>query len=199
MLVRCPYGRRGPFGMLAGRLLAERGFQSVVQSCRGTFGSGGELDPLGVTEQADGLATVQWLRGQSWYPGSFGTWGPSYLGVTQWALACEGLPDHKAMAVQVSSTRPRELIQSGGSFALDTMLEWTDQVARQERPAAMFRQGFRARAIRPLADHLPLGDLDRLATGASKPYWQAWLGQDEAFWRRHAFPTGLPGSRARWP
>ncbi len=190
VLVRCPYGRRGAFGMMAGRLLAERGFQTVVQSCRGTFGSGGELDPLGVTEQADGAATVAWLRGQPWYPGAFGTWGPSYLGITQWALACEGLPDHKAMAVQVSSTRPRELIQGGGSFALQTMLEWTDQVARQERPGAMFRQGLRARALRSLYDRLPLGDLDRLATGSTKPYWQSWLGQDEEFWQRHAFSAG---------
>ncbi len=190
ILVRCPYGRRGSFGVLAGRLFAERGFQSVVQSCRGTFGSGGELDPLGVTEQADGLATVEWLRRQPWYPGSFGTWGPSYLGVTQWALACAGLPDHKAMAIQVSSTRPRELIQAGGSFALETMLEWTDQVARQERPGAVVRQPVRARALRRLHGHLPLGDLDRLATGARKPYWLEWLAGDADFWARHGFPAG---------
>ncbi len=190
VLVRCPYGRRGPFGLMSGRLFAERGFQSLVQSCRGTFGSGGDLDPLGVTEQADGLATVEWMRRQPWYPGSFGTWGPSYLGITQWALACEAPPDHKAMAIQVSSTRPRELIQSGGSFALQTMLEWTDQVARQERRGAVLRQGFRARALGALADRLPLGDLDRLATGASKPYWRAWLADDADFWQRHGFPAG---------
>jgi len=190
LLVRCPYGRRGAFGMLAGRLFAERGFQSVVQSCRGTFGSGGELDPLGVTETADGVATVEWLRQQPWYPGSFGTWGPSYLGVTQWALACAGLPDHKAMAIQVSSTRPRELIQGGGSFALETMLEWIDQVARQERTGAMLLQNLRTRKLRELADQLPLGDLDRLATGVTKRYWQEWLAGDADFWARHAFPAG---------
>jgi predicted acyl esterase len=41
VLVRSPYGRRGPFGYLFGRLFAERGYRVVVQSCRGTFGSGG--------------------------------------------------------------------------------------------------------------------------------------------------------------
>jgi putative CocE/NonD family hydrolase len=197
VLVRCPYGRRGPFGVMAGRLFAERGFQSVVQSCRGTFGSGGELDPLGDTEQADGVATVEWLRQQSWYPGSFGTWGPSYLGVTQWALACAGLPDHKAMAIQVSSTRPRELIRAGGSFALETMLEWVDQVAHQERPAAMVRQPLRARTLRRLHDNLPLGDLDRLAAGAPKPYWQDWLAEEADFWARHGFPDGPARTTAR--
>jgi hypothetical protein len=91
------------------------------------------------------------------------------------------------MAIQVSSSRPRELIQCGGSFALETMLEWTDQVAHQERLGAIFRQQWRARALRVLHGHLPLGDLDRLATGGQKAYWQAWLADDEEFWKRHTF------------
>src|SRR5918998_118219 len=40
VLVRSPYGRRGAFGFLFGRLVAERGLQVMVQSIRGTFGSG---------------------------------------------------------------------------------------------------------------------------------------------------------------
>ena len=56
VLVRSPYGRRGPVGLLFGRLLAERGLQAVVQSVRGTFGSGGAFDPF--DERADGLATL---------------------------------------------------------------------------------------------------------------------------------------------
>jgi len=190
ILVRSPYGRRGFWGVLAGRLFAERGFQSVVQSCRGTFGSGGELDPFGVGEQSDGVATVEWLRKQPWYPGSFGSWGPSYLGMTQWALATAGLPDHKAMAIQVSSARPRDLVEAGGSFSLETMLEWIDHVAHQERPGGMLRQQLRARALRKLHDCLPLGDLDRLSTGARKSYWQAWLAGNADFWAQHNFAAG---------
>src|ERR1700729_1493634 len=41
VLVRSCYGRRGFFGLLHGRLLAERGLQVVMQSVRGTFGSEG--------------------------------------------------------------------------------------------------------------------------------------------------------------
>ena len=43
VLIRTPYGRSvmGPLG----RLYAERGYQVVVQSCRGTFGSGGRVRP----------------------------------------------------------------------------------------------------------------------------------------------------------
>ena len=44
VLVRTPYGRSNWIGAIYGRLLAERGLHSVVQSCRGTFGSGGDFD-----------------------------------------------------------------------------------------------------------------------------------------------------------
>jgi putative CocE/NonD family hydrolase len=192
VLVRSPYGRRGPWGMMTGRLFAERGFQAVVQSCRGTFGSAGTLDPFGPAEQDDGVATVEWLRKQPWYPGSFGTFGPSYLGIVQWALAARALPDHKAMAVQVAASDTRSLVRAGDAYALDTMLEWIDQVARQERPGAMFRQRLRAGKLRELSSQLPLGHLDRLATGATKPYWQAWLADGADFWQSHSFTTG-PG------
>src|SRR5437016_4398680 len=37
-LLRTPYGRRGPFGVGMARPLAERGFQVLIQSTRGTFG-----------------------------------------------------------------------------------------------------------------------------------------------------------------
>src|SRR5581483_10551286 len=46
ILVRSPYGRAGFWGALYGRPFAERGFQVLIQSCRGTFGSGGVFDPF---------------------------------------------------------------------------------------------------------------------------------------------------------
>ena len=70
VLIRTPYGRR-QIGIV-GRLLAERGYQAVIQSCRGTFGSGGAFEPFR-HERADGLATLDWLAGQSWFGGVVGT------------------------------------------------------------------------------------------------------------------------------
>src|SRR4029077_12098602 len=46
VLVRSPYGRRQVVALLFGRLLAERGLQVVIQSVRGTFGSGGAFSPF---------------------------------------------------------------------------------------------------------------------------------------------------------
>src|SRR5258708_1316598 len=46
ILIRCCYGRGGFFGLLYGYLFAERGFQVLIQSTRGTFGSGGTFNPF---------------------------------------------------------------------------------------------------------------------------------------------------------
>src|SRR4051794_10159567 len=70
VLVRTPYGRRGPYGLLYGTLLARSGLQVVIQSTRGTFGSGGEFRPF--DERADGLATIEWIRRQPWHAGRIG-------------------------------------------------------------------------------------------------------------------------------
>ncbi len=194
VLVRSPYGRRRTWGLLFGRVLAERGFQAVIQSCRGTFGSGGMLDPFGPDEHDDGLATVAWLRNQPWYPGSFGTCGPSYLGMTQWAIAADAGSDLKAMAVQVSTADFRAPFYPGGSFSLQTAFDWMCQVDGQERPLGSVRNQVAQRGRRPLFRHLPLRDLDRLATGHPVPHWQDWLVHDapgDDFWKDRRFAATL--------
>jgi putative CocE/NonD family hydrolase len=194
VLVRSPYGRRGIWGVLFGRLLAERGFQVLIQSCRGTFGSGGTLDPFGPDEHDDGLATIAWLRQQPWYPGTFGTTGPSYLGMVQWAIAADAGPDLKAMAPQVTSADFRAPFYAGEAFYLETALGWVDQVARQEERFAFARQSRAERRLRPIMDQLPLRDLDRLATGRHVAYYQEWLAHNEPgddYWKGRRFTDAL--------
>ncbi|OHV28737.1 hypothetical protein BCD49_37560 [Pseudofrankia sp. EUN1h] len=64
------------------RPLAERGFQVLIQSTRGGFGSGGVLDPLR-QERDDGLATLDWMVKQPWFAGAIVLVGLSYLGYVQ--------------------------------------------------------------------------------------------------------------------
>ena len=59
-LLRSPYGRAGLLGAGMARPLAERGYQVLIQSTRGGFGSGGAFDPLR-QERADGRATLEWV------------------------------------------------------------------------------------------------------------------------------------------
>jgi hypothetical protein len=82
ILMRSPYGRGNVWG-LGARLFAERGFQVLVQSCRGTGGSGGEFDAYR-HEAEDGLTTLAWIERQPWFSGKMAMFGPSYLGIVQW-------------------------------------------------------------------------------------------------------------------
>ena len=76
VLLRCPYGRAFPWSLGSAQIIAERGYHVLLQSCRGTFGSGGEFEPMR-NEIADGRDTVAWLREQDWFTGRLGTFGPS--------------------------------------------------------------------------------------------------------------------------
>src|ERR1700754_2680312 len=45
VLVRSPYGRGAAFAAMLARPFAERGYHVLMQSVRGTFGSGGTFQP----------------------------------------------------------------------------------------------------------------------------------------------------------
>lgn len=189
VLARSPYGRDVPWGLLFGRLFAERGFQAVVQSCRGTFGSGGELDPF-ASEREDGLATLAWLKEQPWFNGTLGTVGPSYLGFVQWAIARDAGPALKAMALQVTTSDFRGQTYAGEAFTLDTALSWARLVAQQESPF-LNRLGDMLPgtppALRRAFDHLPLGEADVIACGKPMPFFRAWLEHNQPgdpYWER---------------
>ena len=174
--MRCPYGRRGPYGTLA-RLFAERGYHAVVQSTRGTFGSGGQLDPD--REAADGRAAADWIVGQGWSNGEIGGFGGSYLSFTQLALASTRPPQLKAMAIGVWGANRRAGFYPGGSFALDRALSWAYTIDNQERRLALLLTPLRARrALGSAFAHLPLLDADTLALGRPAGYYRAQLEHD---------------------
>jgi putative CocE/NonD family hydrolase len=185
VLLRSPYGRR-QLG-LVGRLFAERGYQAVIQSCRGTFGSAGDWVPMH-NEHSDGHATLDWVAAQTWFNGQLVTFGPSYLGLTQWSVA-EDAPDFvKAMALTVTASNFRDaVVYPGGSFALETGLTWLYQVEHQESGnRSVLRAQLRAnRIVRGAAAGLPLNLTDRAAVHHAVPFYQDWLtreGPGDAWW-----------------
>jgi uncharacterized protein len=185
VLVRSPYGRKRAVGLL-GRLLAERGYQVVIQSCRGTFGSGGEFDAFR-NEAADGRATLDWIAAQPWFSGSVGMFGPSYVGLVQWAVAAGGPPHLRALAPSITASEFRSLLYPGGGFALDSTLTWLSQLAHQEEPGwrVPLNQLTQRRRLRPALAHLPLCEADALAAGGRVRFFQDWLVHDrpgDAWW-----------------
>ncbi len=175
VLIRTPYGRHiiGPLG----RLYAERGYQVVIQSCRGTFGSEGEWDPVR-HEQADGQATLEWVAAQPWFDGRLVMWGGSYLGVTQWAVAQDPPDFVKALGLQITASNIRDaIVYPGGSFALEMALTWLHQLEHQELGwRTVVRTQLRsAKVLAAAADVLPLGKCDVAAIGQSSQPYQDWL------------------------
>lgn len=194
VLVRSPYGRRGAFGFLYGRLLAERGLQVLVQSIRGTFGSGGEFDPF--DERADGLATLRWLRAQPWHEGPVGAIGPSYMGLVQWAIADE----LDALAPSVTASQFRGMAYGSGSLALDTTLSWLLVLQMQERRLGPLLVAHGLRRTLPSAfDHVPISELDERAFGAPVGYFREWLEElapDSPYWTARDFSSTVGDVRA---
>jgi putative CocE/NonD family hydrolase len=193
VLVRSPYGRRQVVGLLLGRLVAERGLAVVVQSVRGTFGSGGQFSPF--DERDDGLATLRWIRAQPWHAGPIGTLGPSYLGFVQWAVAAQPDADLAAMAIQVSASQFYDQTYTGGSLSLETLGSWMVLLAAQESRAAPLAISRALRGLAKLWAELPLGDLDERATGGAVPWFREAFGDADrggAYWSTRDFAATVP-------
>ena len=127
LLVRGPYGRGFPLSLLYGGLYAARGYRVLLQSVRGTFGSGGIFQPM-VHEAADGADTVAWLREQPWFTGRFATMGISYLGFTQWALLQDPPPELAAAVITAGPHDFSAAAWSTGSFTVNDFLGWSHLV-----------------------------------------------------------------------
>jgi putative CocE/NonD family hydrolase len=199
-LLRVPYGRRGPFAWVMALPLAERGFQVLIQSTRGTFGSGGMFDPMR-REREDGLATLDWVVQQPWFGDSIVLVGPSYLGYVQWAVADSLPPQVKAMIPHnTESALTLEFLRKD-AFSLETPFGWGVLTASQERRFALPRMLVQDRRNARALASLPLRDADVAAAGHRVDYIQDILAHDadhtrwEGFDHRHRVAqTSVPVS-----
>lgn len=175
LLIRSPFGRGFPWDYVYGAQFAAQGFHVLVQSCRGTGGSGGTFDPWR-NERADAQATVAWLRQQDWFSGALGGIGTSYLGYAQWALAVGSPPELRAMVAD-GSVDPRAFFYPGGAFALENALVGAVGYLFSERgpaSAAMAILRLRRRQ-RKVAQTLPLIDAYPPALGGRAGMFEQWL------------------------
>jgi len=212
VLVRSPYGRGLAPTLMLTLPFAARGYAVVMQSARGTFGSGGEFEPV-VHEAEDGQDTVAWLRDQAWFDGRLATLGPSYMGYTQWALALDPPPELAAMIVHIG---PHDLAQAGmidGAFQLANLATWTELVAHHERVNVLrgtLRLMTAERRLAPHLHRLPLQGLAEQFGGAPAPWFDEWLAHtdlSDPYWDRYratpavhssTVPTLLIGGWQDW-
>jgi predicted acyl esterase len=189
VLLRSPYGRGAALDRMP-QLLAERGYQVLYQSLRGTDGSGGAFNGFTI-HPADADGTLSWLRDQPWFGGELATWGASYLGFAQWELAAREIPEWRIAVIQdAPSEFAHQFMYPGGGFALGNALGWVQLVNRMFRAdGAVIPQllgAFTAsRTLREAARTLPVADTDLALTGHRVPWFQEWIthGPDDPYWR----------------
>jgi len=198
LLERTPYGRRGanhadrtradPVPKSKpeiARAFAAAGYAYVLQDCRGRYGSGGTFVKY-LSEGADGVDTMAWLRSQPWCDGRIGTLGLSYSAHVQSALAAHDPPGLKAMFLDSGgfSSAYHSGIRQGGAFELK-QLTWAMKHALLSpktasdpaRRAALEAQDLRAwlRVSPWRIGHSPL---------SAAPEYETYVVEQ---WRREAF------------
>ncbi len=182
ILIRNPYTTRGKKPDIISQLIAERGYQVVMQNCRGTWGSEGEFRPFR-DDREDGLATLQWLSEQPWFSGSVGMYGLSYWGYAQLASA-PGAPSFlKALVPQMAASRLYGVYRAHDTLALDVTLTWhyDTYVINAQETAAGKRQAKADQADRLKNGffHLPVGSADQDALGFKASFFQDILRCDQ--------------------
>ncbi|MDI6100900.1 CocE/NonD family hydrolase [Actinoplanes sp. NEAU-A12] len=201
VVIRGPYGRRGPVAGPA-RALAREGFPVLFQSCRGTWGSEGVFTPQ-VDEQRDGIATHRWVRAQPWCAGPVVTFGASYMGFTQWAVAGtlqRDEPSSAPDALCLVTTMPDfgVVTWDNAAFALRNALGWTqmmDRMIHRELVAVVLGQLRPDPRLRRAFDVLPLRDGDVAANGRRVHWYQDWVEHErltDEYWTRQSHTASVP-------
>ncbi|HYI58397.1 MAG TPA: CocE/NonD family hydrolase, partial [Microlunatus sp.] len=181
LLVRTPYGRSSLVAALTTRIYAAHGYLVVNQSCRGTFGSGGDVEPF-IHEIDDGADTVAWLRSQPWFEGRFALVGSSYLGFAAWAVLMDPPPELACAVIAVTGHDNHWVTHGAGAFSLEQMLALMDAFGNLEEglPRGIVRTATAARRLRPGFEELPLVRAQDTVLAGSKMPYRAWLSTPDA-------------------
>ncbi len=169
--------------------MAERGFNVLIQSCRGTHGgSGGTFSPF-VDEEKDGLATLDWIEAQPWYNGKLFTYGPSYVGVTQMALLPVAGNRITGALPMVTTSALNEGFFPGGAFFTALAVQWIRRLVLLEKSAALadFIELIGDRRAQKAMLSVPMTSADKASTGRTIPFYQEWMkaghSREDPYWK----------------
>ena len=191
LLTRTPYGK-GNGDSEEAKYYAARGYVVVMNDVRGRYASEGTWRML-ADDPNDGYDVVEWIAAQSWSDGKVGTFGTSYPGGTQHALA-EMNPPHLSTMIPVDSVSnlrgrghaARRRVRTE-VYELDRQHRRTVEQAGARRSQAQAALEESGRRIVDHVDNLPI----RRGTTPLKvvPEYEDWLveamrsGPESPFWK----------------
>jgi putative CocE/NonD family hydrolase len=201
ILTRTPYNK-SLMSLMKGSYLdpqrfARSGYAVVIQDCRGTGVSEGDLYPFR-GEDEDGYDTVEWIASQPWCDGNVGMYGLSYLAFTQWAAAMAQPPHLKAICpAAIAEYPPYATPWKSGVFNLQMNVGWSLMMNANQ----LMRSGMPPEKARPMIGHifqmmdnieeqcrfLPLKDnpAAHLEGINMAPFYTDWLAHidDDDYWK----------------
>src|SRR5262245_47397497 len=126
LLTRTPYDK-GNGRSSEGEYYAKRGYVVVINDVRGRYASEGTWRLIADDPQ-DGYDVVEWIARQPWSDGQVGTFGTSYPGGTQHALA-EVSPPHLTTMIPIDALSNCGVagMRHGGAFEL-RFVNWIHQI-----------------------------------------------------------------------
>jgi len=193
LVQRNAYGKGWPLS-----LLARHGFVVIDQDLRGRYASDGEYVPMFIPENPeaeDGYDTVAWCAELPYGNGRVGTFGASYNGWTQWALAPGRPPGLACMAPGVIAPKSTDWEQ-GGIFRTGRALQWLmDALGADTRRRAGLPRPHLPSEVVNLEDttwrgrwnwFLPLAEIPAQYFGQLHEHYLTWLRtQHVDVWRHH--------------
>jgi putative CocE/NonD family hydrolase len=195
LLARTPYDK-SVAPVAEARWFAARGYAVAVNDVRGRYASDGRWRFL-LDDPDDGFDVVRWIGRQPWSNGKVGTFGTSYVGGTQHALACARPPELACM-IPVDSVSNCGVagIRHGGAFELRFM-NWIFTIGAPNARAALADPALKAALTengRLMPQHL-LRLPVRPGTTPLKhvPEYEAWLvealrhGDNDAYWKQPGY------------
>lgn len=159
----------------------KHGYAHVAVDVRGTGTSQGAWEAFSAREQQDYQEVMDWVATQPWSNGKVGTWGPSFMGITQIFTAAWQHPAHKAVfAIVPMADAYRDIVFTGGQVNVGFIPLWMGLVT-----------GLGAIPAQPSAQALPIvleHVLDAAAVFQVPVIAQAAVGvdgknYDGPFWR----------------
>lgn len=174
-----------------GVFFAKNNFVFVAVDARGRGGSAGNFIPF-ENDAEDGAAVIEWVARQPWSNGQVVTWGASYSGYNQWAIAREQ-PNGLVGLAPVAAAYPGVDFPVRMGIPYPYSLRWLALVAGNTNNMQFFAdESFWKRNIfRAYSGNLAFNALDQ-AAGLPSTIFQKW---SENTGRNEYWDSTVPADR----